>query len=169
MKRRRLHRFKIQITQIFILVSVFWFLVSEGYAQAIPSTELINNAKQLDAKTVTFEGEVIGDIMQRGDFAWVNVNDGKNAIGVWAEAVLLSGIAYTGTYKAQGDWVKIVGTFNRACKEHGGDLDIHALSVHKIKDGHPITEVMDTYKRNLALFMCALAGILWILNRLKRQ
>ncbi|MDP2044226.1 MAG: hypothetical protein Q8K15_03545, partial [Candidatus Omnitrophota bacterium] len=56
------------------------------FAQTLSSTELINNAKQYDGKLVVYTGEVIGDVMPRGGNAWVNINDGNNALGVWMDA-----------------------------------------------------------------------------------
>ena len=139
------------------------------YAQSIPSTDLINNAKEYDGKIVVYEGEVIGDVMVRGEYAWINVNDNKNAIGIWIVKDLTKGILYTGSYKTKGDWLEITGIFHRACPEHGGDLDIHAQSLRKIKSGIPTAEKLDLDKRNLIV---ALAGVLllaWILIRLKRR
>ena len=168
MKKHRLHRFKIQITQIMVLVSVLGFLVSEGFAKSISSSELINSAKQLDGKTVVYQGEVIGDIMKRGHNSWVNVNDGANAIGIWLESVLAKDIRYAGAYKSRGDLVEVVGVFNRACQQHGGDLDIHGQQLVIIKSGYPIVENFEFSKRNAALVLCAILGVLWILSRLRK-
>ncbi len=105
------------------------------YAQPVSSSELINKAKEYDGKTVIYEGEVIGDIMSRGEYAWINVNDTKNAIGIWIDKVFTKDIVYTGSYKSKGDWVEITGVFHRACPEHGGDLDIHGQALRKTKLG----------------------------------
>ena len=55
-------------------------------AGLVDSSILIEHAKSYDYQTVTFEGEVIGDIMVRDDYAWINVSDGSNAIGIWVPA-----------------------------------------------------------------------------------
>ncbi|MCM8823992.1 MAG: DNA-binding protein, partial [Candidatus Omnitrophica bacterium] len=61
-------------------------ITSLGYAEEkIDSTKLIGNAKEYDGKIIIYEGEVIGDIMLRGKYAWINVNDGKGTIGVWVD------------------------------------------------------------------------------------
>ena len=131
------------------IVYSLWSMVS--YAQPISSTELINNAKQYDEKTVVYQGEAIGDIMVRGEYAWINVNDGKNAIGIWVYKKFAETIRYTGAYKTKGDLVEVEGIFNRSCKEHGGDLDIHAASIRKIKEGFAIDEPLDSGKVRLGL------------------
>jgi len=137
------------------------------FAQPISSTELINNAKLYDGKTVVYEGEAIGDIMVRGQFAWVNLNDGKNAIGIWLGKDLTTDILYTGSYKAKGDWIEVVGVFNRACAQHGGDLDLHAKSIRKTSPGRQTPERLNLGKRNLVLVLLGILCLVWILRQLK--
>lgn len=138
------------------------------YAQAISSTELINNAKQYDTKTVIFEGEVIGDVMERGEYAWVNVNDGDNAIGVWMSKDLSKTIIYTGSFKSKGDVVEVTGTFHRSCLVHGGDLDIHAQGMRRINSGRALAEKINTGKRNLVFILAGALCLALALNLLNQ-
>lgn len=144
-----------------------WFMVC--FAQPIPSAELINNAKQYDGKAIVYQGEVIGDVMARGDFAWINVNDGNNAIGIWLDKNMVKDIAYTGSYKSKGDVVEVVGLFNRACSQHGGDLDIHAQTLRVVNPGRQIQEGLNTDKRNRAIIFLGVLILVWILSRLKTK
>ena len=137
------------------------------YAQSISSTELISNAKQYDGKTVVYEGEVIGDIMVRGDYVWINVNDGQNAIGIWIEKFKTLDILYTGSYKSKGDWLEITGVFQRACLQHGGDLDIHAQAIRKVRPGRQVIERLNMSKRNLVFVLLGVLCLVWILKQLK--
>lgn len=139
------------------------------FAQPVSSIELINNAKQHDGKTVVYTGEIIGDIMVRGDYAWINLNDGKNAIGVWIDKGLTKDIAYTGSYKFQGDIIEVNGIFHRACLQHGGDLDIHAQSLIKIAAGQPTQEIPNVERRNRAILLLGALVLIWILTLLKRK
>lgn len=139
------------------------------FAQPISSTDLINNAKQYDGKEVVYTGEVIGDIMARGNFAWINVNDGKAAIGIWIEKGLTQSVNYTGSYKSKGDWIEISGVFHRACSEHGGDLDIHAQQIRKIISGGEIPEKLEQGKRNLVFILLGVLCLALILKRLKTK
>jgi len=141
--------------------------LSVVFAQSISSTELINNAKQYDGKVVVYTGEAIGELMARDKFAWLNVNDGKAAIGIWIDKNLAKEITYTGSYKSKGDWVEIVGIFQRACPEHGGDLDIHALGMRKISGGRQDIERLNLSKRNQAIVLLGVLCSIWILTRLK--
>lgn len=143
---------------------LFLLLISENYdcyAQSISGVELINNAKNYNGNTVVYKGEVIGDIMVRGEYAWINVNDEKNAIGIWIKKELIKDIIYTGSYKAKGDLVEIMGKFNRSCLEHGGDLDIHAQSINKISSGSKLSHAVNTkaIKFALGLFCMVLLAL----------
>ncbi len=169
MIKHRLHRFQTQITQIIILATCYLLLATLLYAQPASSTGLINNAKQYDGKIVAYEGEVIGDVMVRGEYAWINVNDGQNAIGIWINKSLTKDILYTGSYKSKGDWVEVTGTFQRACIQHGGDLDIHAQAIRKLKAGRETLERLNISKRNQAFVLLGILCLVWILRLLKRK
>ncbi len=154
---------------IVILIFAFCILHFNCYAQPISSTELINNAKQYNGKTVVYEGEAIGDVMRRGSYAWINLHDGKNAIGIWLHRDLTKEILFTGSYKTKGDWLEVTGVFQHACAEHGGDLDIHAQTVKKIKSGRNLEERLNLAKRNFAIVLLGILIIIWILTLLKRR
>jgi len=153
---------------IFLIIgfslSAFRFLC---YAEDVSSAELINNAKQYDGKVVMYKGEVIGDIMTRKEFVWINVNDGVNAIGIWSKKDLAKDILYTGGYKSRGDIVEVKGIFHRACLEHGGDLDIHIEELNTIDSGMVIGEKIGIVKRNGAFVLLGALGLAMILSQLK--
>jgi hypothetical protein len=155
-----------RLTQI-LLVSGCWFLATNCFAAPISSEELIQNAREYDGKTVVYKGEVIGDIMARNGFAWINVNDGINAIGIWADRNLIKEIFYTGNYKSKGDIIEVKGIFHRACLEHGGDLDIHIDALHKIEEGMTIKEKLNISKRNWVFILLGALCILAALSQLK--
>jgi len=144
-------------------------LVPPVLAESITSTQLIENAKQYDNQTITFQGEVIGDVMKRGDFAWVNINDGTNALGIWMSKDFTKDIVYTGSYKAKGDILEVEGIFHRACPQHGGDMDIHAQVVKKIQSGQTVSETIDSNKRNIALILLGVLCLVLILQVLKKK
>ena len=121
--------------------------VLAGLAAAADVTtvnELVDRSLQWNGKTVTIEGEAIGEMLPRGDFAWVNVNDGTNAIGVWMPLADAKKIGVYGDYHHTGDTLRVTGTFSRDCAAHGGDVDIHSDSVRLVKTGcvveHPVSD-----------------------------
>jgi hypothetical protein len=159
---RKIERLKKTAFLFLFLVCGFFGFKSSCFAQATASSELIGRAKYYDGKTVTFEGEIIGDIMVRGSKAWVNINDGSNAIGVLVDSRLLNSRLLTGSYTAKGSWVSVSGVFSRACPEHGGDLDIHAQSLAVIHDGSAVPERIDLQKSGYALTAMLAAGAVWL-------
>jgi len=154
--------------KMILLVIGLWFLVTNCFAAPISSEELIQNAREYDGKTVVYKGEVIGDIMMRKEFVWINVNDGVNAIGIWSKKDLTRDILYTGGYKSRGDMVEVRGIFHRACLEHGGDLDIHIEELSKIDSGMVVTEKINFAKRNWAFILLGMLGLVLILSNILR-
>jgi hypothetical protein len=135
------------------------------YPQPIGSVELINNAKQFDGMTVKYQGEVIGDIMVRGAHAWLSVNDGPAALGVWTEKGIVSQIRYIGGYRIKGDIVEVVGIFHRSCPEHGGDLDIHAVSLLNIASGRRLPVSIDRRKVQAAMILTCVVVLVFLASR----
>lgn len=168
---KKVMRYKLWVMSFsaFLFFTHYTLLITHHYcyAQPISSTELIDNAKQYDGKTIVYTGEVIGDIMARKEFAWINVNDGIKAIGIWAGRDLAKEILYTGSYKSRGDVIEVKGVFHRACLEHGGDLDIHAQTLRKIVSGMAVRDRLDIYKRNLVILLLGALCLVLILSRLK--
>lgn len=151
------------------LAIVCALLVMTGVARAdiFTSEDLIKEARKWDGHKVVYDGEAITAVMGRGKYAWVNLNDGSNAIGVWIKASLASEIKNFGDYKNKGDIVEVVGRFHRACPMHGGDLDIHASKILIIKRGGPVEEKLDV-RRNIVsvlLFLLAIASVITFRKR----
>jgi len=155
-----------------ILLTLFFILTLSlplAFSQGISSVELIKNAKEYDGKLVVYCGEVIGDVMLRKEFVWVNINDGDNALGIWMGANLAKEINFTGSYKSRGDVLEITGIFHRACLEHGGDLDIHAQAIRKTANGRLLSQKLNFDKVVLSLILLGALFLIWILSLLRRK
>lgn len=150
--------------KILIAVMFFGLIPHIACAQHASSADLINNAKQYDGKIIDYRGEIIGDIMVRDRYAWININDGQNAIGIWTNKILINDITHKGSYNFKGDVVEVTGKFNRSCPEHAGDLDIHAQSIRKIASGIQIFESLDFSKIKIALMLLGIILLLYILR-----
>jgi hypothetical protein len=162
-----MNRAQIKIFFLFaVLFSVLCSLFSFCWGQLISSSELINRAKDYDGKTVTYAGEAVGELMRRGDYAWVNLHDGQNALGIWLKADLASQIIYYTSYKYKGDRIEVTGVFQRACLQHGGDLDIHAASLQRLSSGRRVSQRLNPDKKNQAFILGALLLLVWILRLL---
>ncbi len=131
---------------------------------------LIENAAAFNNQTVTVQGEAIGEALDRGEYAWVNINDGTNAIGIWLKSSDAETITYFGDYKHIGDTVRIIGIFSRDCSEHGGDVDVHCSSIEIIKKGHPVNEEVSFTKVSAAaILFCAALIVAYIYFRMAKK
>jgi len=153
---------------LFALIWALFFMANSSiftpaFAKPLDSNTLINNTAKYDGKIIEFEGEAIGEIMKRGNFAWVNVNDGQNAIGIYMPYSEAKKIKYLGRYLVKGDTIYVKGIFHRACSAHGGDIDIHAYELKIIKSGYRFSEKVDSKRAvtGILLFLsgCLLMGI----------
>jgi len=135
------------------------------FADTIDSSTLIEEAKNYDGSQVVYEGEIIGDIMERGEYTWVNVHDGANAIGVWLPTSEAIKITYAGSYKYRGDIVRITGEFHRACIQHSGDLDIHASKLEIVKTGVKYDMPLNIFKAIWATIFSGVALIMFLYTK----
>ncbi len=131
---------KILKTFILIILLIIPFSTQVFAASTTDINQLVENAKALDGKQVTVQGEAIGEIMQRGDYCWVNINDTTNAMGIWMKSADARQITCYGNYKNKGDTIIVSGVFRRACSEHGGEADIHSETFKIVQTGHSVKE-----------------------------
>ncbi|MEI7885160.1 MAG: DNA-binding protein [Clostridia bacterium] len=159
-----------KILRVFILTLILFALLSIQLF-AFNTTEinqLIENAKTFDGKQVVVRGETIGEVMQRGNYSWVNINDGSNAIGIWMKNSDAQQITLFGNYKNIGDNVVVDGVFYRACPEHGGEADIHCATLKITKTGFPVTNPIPTIRGILVFVLfSALVIVFFIIYHFK--
>jgi len=162
-------------------VALTALLPAAAQARIVTSTEQIEQNKKWNGKTISYRGEVVGDILHRGDFAWINVNDdtyqglnveeGHKLAGynsgqsIWVPSHLVAQITYLGRYSASGDKVEVTGVFHSACPEHGGDMDIHAASLTVVERGHEVGHAIDLRRVIAALILLGTGAALFAANR----
>jgi len=151
----------------------------------VNSASLVDNANAWNGHVITFTGETIGEAMVRGKIAWIHLNDdaymwknieegakldGYNSgHAVWVPANLAMKIRFFGDFKHEGDVVRIVGTFNAACPQHGGDMDIHASTLEIVRPGHPVHHVFNTSRAIFAGFLLAVGFALHRVRTIVRR
>lgn len=155
---------------ILFLTSPFSIKV-KAESSLIDINDLIENAKELDGQEVTVQGEAIGEGMDRGNYSWININDGTNAIGIWLDKSEADKVSNYGNYKYIGDTVKIRGIFHRACKEHGGEADLHSNLLEIVKDGYKVKEQITSVKIISAVILIPLALLMlaFFVKRIKSK
>ncbi len=156
-------------------------------AVEVSMADLLNDWEKLDGSEVIFRGEAIGDVMRRGDHAWVTINDdlysrearleagklrgGNSGIGVWLPIAEAEKIEVLGRFGTVGDFVEVRGVFNATCLEHGGDFDIHAFSLTVIYPGREVDASPDMGKYLGAVFaaLFAIGTTVPLLRRRRRE
>ncbi|MGL5206986.1 MAG: DNA-binding protein [Acidaminococcaceae bacterium] len=150
-----------------LLSLIFFSLFITGQVSAAATSDintLIKNSLASDKQVVVLEGEAIGEPMLRGEYAWINISDKTNAIGIWVKASDARKISVFGDYKHKGDVIRVTGLFSRNCPEHGGDIDIHSATLAIKEKGHAVPEEMSTLKITAALlffFSASAAGLIY--------
>ena len=151
----------------------------------VNSASLVENANAWNGHVITFTGEAIGEVMARGKMAWIHLNDdaymwknieeGAQLAGynsghaVWISADLAMKIRYFGDFKHEGDVVKIVGTFNATCLQHGGDMDIHGSTLEIVRVGHPVHHVINPPRTIIAGVLLTIAFALYRVRTIIRR
>lgn len=148
---------------------------------AVSSTALVEEPLKYDGHEVTFVGEAIGELMVRGDAAWLHLNDDaymmKNveegaALGgynsgmpVWLQADLGRTVTTFGDYEHEGDVVEVEGVFNAACAQHGGDMDIHASGLIVRVPGHQAADPVKAWKLPVIALLGIVVMAVWFAER----
>ena len=146
----------------------------------VASAALIENAPLWDGRIVSFAGEAVGEAMIRGDHAWLHVNDdgyqarkpgeGRPLAGyntgqaIWVPLEAAHRVRLFGGYRHKGDTVRVTGEFHAACREHGGDMDVHATGLEIVREGHAVTHRLHSGRLGIGLGLLVLAGGLWWLR-----
>ena len=133
------------------------------------SRELVDNAEDFDKKNVTYTGEVIGDIMRRGDYAWLNVQDKFGTISVWAPGEMAALIFHQGSYAYTGDAIEVTGKFFRADPNLGGELYIRADGLRIVARGHKNRYFLNPLKVKTSLMFLSLAVLLLTIQSIIRK
>jgi hypothetical protein len=143
----------------------------------VTSAALIENASAWDGCVISYAGEAVGEALTRADHAWLQVNDdayqvrnpgaGRLRAGynsgqaIWVPLALARRVRFFGDYHTEGDAVRLSGEFHAACREHGGDMDIHATGLEVVREGRAVTHRLNRIRLWLGLGLFAFAGVLW--------
>jgi hypothetical protein len=134
---------------------------------SVSPSELVSRP-DLDGQLVAVEGEVIGEVMERGDHSWVNLGDGSAAVGVWVRAEPARAVVFTGGHASVGDTVRVTGVFTLDCSEHGGEPDLHAQTFEVVAQGRVADHPVSRGRTYLALALLLGGIISGVATRLKR-
>lgn len=142
-----------KISKALLLLTLIFFCINpiKANSETIDINNLIFESNIYDHNIVEVKGEAIGEELNRGEYSWININDSTNSIGIYMESNDAKKVKVYGGYNKTGDTVFIEGKYNKACIEHSGDTDIHAINVEVIKDGVKVEPEIPSYKPVIAI------------------
>ncbi|WML37899.1 hypothetical protein [Clostridium sp. OS1-26] len=141
---------KITLFSLILCIMVIFTCNADNYVKI---NDLIEKSKEFNGKVVTIKAESIGEPLIRGNFSWINVNDGTNAIGIYMKNEDVQKIYKYGNYKEKGDIIEVTGIYKRNCEQHGGDVDIHADSVKILERGYIKEQPINKERRDIAFIL----------------
>lgn len=134
------------------------------------ATSILSDRAELDGTVVSLQGEAIGEALRADPGSvWVNVLSDGTALGVYLPTADAGVVTVFGDYVHTGDIVRATGVFNRACDQHGGDMDIHATHIEVVTPGFPREHSVELWKLGLAAAGLALAGASAYHSRRRRR
>jgi len=120
----------------FVLAVSFPASALAAAVQEVSPAVLASADAEFDGATVSFSGEVISESLRAdADHVWLNILSDGVAIGVYMPNEMAEPVTTFGDYGHTGDIVEVVGVFSEACDQHGGDMDIHAVSLDLLEPG----------------------------------
>ncbi|UCD15338.1 MAG: hypothetical protein JSV34_06385 [Candidatus Omnitrophota bacterium] len=134
-----------------IIALILCFSAFTTYAAGISLNEILTNPAEYDNQIVEVEAEVIGDLIKDRGGVWINISSKETNIGIFSQRRDLDEIInYWGSYRQDGDIVRIRGTFYSKCPVHE-ERDIHSDDIEVLKEGAIRKEVIAPYKIRLAI------------------
>jgi hypothetical protein len=150
--------------------------------ERVSSEELIEDSDYYDRRTVVYTGEVVGDVLERGEYCWITVNDdhyghkpvreyqelkgGNTGMGVYCRSDMLEDVTFLGSYRTAGDLIKVTGVFYKASPRHGGDTMIEAEEISVIRKGWRVKARRGFAGEVVALILLVVAalamGAVWL-------
>lgn len=159
-------------------VILFCFIVlgplgSRSFAQVVPIKEVLTYPDKFDKTIIVIQAEAVGENIRDKQGSWINVScDGFNLGVYFSDDTLVQQVGNFGSYKTQGDILRIKGTFYKSCPFHF-ERDIHATSLEIIAPGGPLKEKLSSSKRMssvaLAIICLTLAFVCLIKLRYARR
>jgi len=151
------------------MVSTILSFILTLQTSTVSINDLISQSHAYDNKTVTIQAEVILEVLERDEFAWINVNDGTNAIGIYLPIEMVKDLDVFGDYNHKGDIVLVEGLFTRNCDDHGGEIDIHATKLTIVEEGYKVTHEVSSLKFIVAIMGITLSTIaLFMLRKIRK-
>lgn len=151
--------------------------VPSGDVVDVSSPVLLACPELFDGRGVTFVGEVVGSIMQRGQRAWLQVNDdayalvlgplpvtrvaagSSSSVAVSVSRAAVERVLFVGGADARGDRVRIFGVFHAADPSDAGNPTIRADRVDVVEPGARFDRPASTRRTVAAVVALTVAAL----------
>lgn len=153
----------------------------------VTSGELLDCPQTWDGREVRLIGEVVGDMLRRGDVAWLQVNDDAYAVdlgplpthrdyrgiggglGVLAPFAEARTLSWIGGPRTRGDVVEVSGTFHRVDPATREVAVIRATRLEVRSAGGPVELPPVPLRRTAALSALTVAAAVLLAGRARRR
>lgn len=149
--------------------------------ERVTSSQVFRCPEAFDDLEVAFAGEVIGDVLQRPDGAWVQVNDDAYALetgplidhrqrsgyntgmSVWLPTGLHERVGGVGNADQRGDVILVRGLLDRTDPDDGGGITVRADQIQILAPSAEIEAPFHTLQATIAGLLAALAmaSVVW--------
>lgn len=153
----------------------------------VTSSELYDCPDVFDGVRVGYRGEVVGEVLVRGDEAWVQLNDdvyagdigplpahrdfrgGNAGIGVRIDAETAHAITHVGGPNTRGDIIELTGLFRRVDEVTSEVTVIEAATADIVVRGVPFDRPLRPDRAVVAAVLFVLLGVLWRVDVRRRR
>ncbi|MDX1659464.1 MAG: hypothetical protein R3343_11640 [Nitriliruptorales bacterium] len=151
------------------------------------SAALVECPFRFDGETVTYVGEVVGDVLRRDGGAWVQLNDDAYALevgplpasgefagyssglSVWLPDGLADLAQRPGGPQWRGDVLQVEGVVHRVDDQDGGGLTIRAHAAQVLAPAEPLARPFHTAQAVVAIGLVVLAAGVIVWERRSRR
>lgn len=149
------------------------------HGELVTSGQLYDCPHLFDGVRVQYRGEVVGAVLERGDEAWVQLNDdvyagnigplpahrdfrgGNAGVGVRIDAETARSITHVGGPRARGDIVAVTGEFLRVDETTGEVAIIRSFSAEIVELGGPSARPFRLDRAVVAAALLVGLAVLW--------
>lgn len=158
--------------KLFLMMAVFLGMLSLRFLafaddRFMPIADLIEEANSIDHREVMVKGEVIGDVMNRGAYTWINIEDKSGQMGLWVPRELADKVEHAGDYHYRGDVIEVSGEFRRADTALGGEMVIYVNVLTIAERGFKIEHFESNKKKETLLLLILCVTVIILLSHLR--
>lgn len=139
-----------------------------------------------DGQVVVYFGEVVGDVLQRDEGAWLLVNDddyalevgplaghvefrgGNSGLAVWMPEGLSDLADEPGNASRRGDILRIEGVVRRTDPTDGGGLTLRAINAEVVVEAQYVETPVNRVQLGIAIAFTLIAGAVLLWDRRSR-